>query len=87
MYNKLEDQVLIMQAPNEKPASEFTDMNSDMKQTYSEYTKMRSYMNEINTMLTHMVIQKQYYSPEKMDPPKSQDTTTVVSANKKAPPL
>ena len=62
-------------------------MKSDTNKKYSEYTKMRSDMNKIKTILTHMMIQKHNSQPENMYPPKSQDPSTVVPANKKAPLL
>ena len=62
-------------------------MKSDTNKKYSEYTKMRSDMNKIKTILTHMMIQKHNSQPENMYPPKAQDPSTVVPANKKAPLL
>ena len=76
-----------MQYLNDNVAYEFTEMMSDMNKRDSEYTKMRSDMNNIKKILTQMMSQKQNSSPDKIDSPMSQDTTTEALANKKATPL
>ena len=83
MDNKFEDQVLTMEALNEKIASEFTDMKYDTKKRYYGSTKMRYDMNNIKTMLTNMLIRKLYSFPEKMDSPKAQDPSNLVLPNNK----
>ena len=87
MYNKLKDQVLIIQALNEKIASEFIDMNSDTKKRYSEFSKMKcdindmkSVINYIRKMCTHMMSQKHHSLTYKMDPPNARDTFTSFPA-------
>ena len=87
MNNKLENQVLILQASNYKLASEFTKMNSDTKKRDYEFTYMRHDMNKIKTMITNMMSQKHNYSPYNMDKLKAQDPSTAVSSNKNIPPL
>ena len=67
IYNKLEDQVLIMQASNYKQASELTKMKSDMKKRYYESTKMRSDISYTNTTITQTMSHKQNYLPENMN--------------------
>ena len=37
----------------------------------------------INTLLTHLMVKNKNYLPYKLESPKSQDTDTVVPANKK----
>ena len=87
MDNKLEYQVLIMQALNDKLASEFNKIKYDMKKIYYDSTKMRSDMNEIKTILTQIMSQKWNPSPDNMDSSKAQDTSTELTAYKKTPPL
>ena len=87
MYNKLEDQIIIMQAMNDKLASEFTEMKSNMKNRYSESTKMRSDMKNIKTMLNRIVSKKDNYLPHNMHTPKAQDTSSMFPSNKKDSPL
>ena len=87
MGKKLEDQVLIMQASNDKIASDITQMKSHLNKRYSESTKMRSDMKQIKTIITHMISQKQHSSPYNLDSPKAQDPSTTVPANKRDTPL
>ena len=69
IYKKLEDQVLTIQALNEKVASVFTEMKSDMEGKYSGYTSMRSDMRDIKTMITHIMSQKHHSSLDNIDSP------------------
>ena len=62
-------------------------MKSDTKKKYYEFTEMKSDINEIKKIFTHMMGQKQHYSPGKMDAPKAQDTDTVEPTNEKSPRL
>ena len=70
MDNKLEDQVLIMKALNERLSSDFTKMKSDMNNIYSEYNKRSYYMNKINTIINRMMSQKHNFLLENMYSPK-----------------
>ena len=73
MDNKLEEKVLIVQASNEKLASEFTEMKSDI--------------TDIKTTFKQIIAQKHHSSPGNMDSPKAQDTETLFLYTNKAPPL
>ena len=70
MVTKLEDQVLIMKALNERLSSDFTKMKSDMNNIYSEYNKRSYYMNKINTIINRMMSQKHNFLLENMYSPK-----------------
>ena len=76
MDNNSDDQLLIMQA--------MIDTNS---QDY--YEKRFNIEADITEMIVSMIdqIKISKSSPENNDSPKAQDRTTVVLANKKAPPL
>ena len=87
MNDRLEYQVITMQYLNGKVAFESTKMDSDARKRYSGYTKMRSDMNKIKTMLTHKMIQKKNSSTDNIYSTRAQDTSTVVLANNKFPPL
>ena len=58
--NKLEDQILIIKASNEKLSSDFTNIKCDMKKIDYGYTKMSSDMNEIKKIITQMMSQKHH---------------------------
>ena len=85
--NELEDQFIIMQASDDKLASEFTKMNSDTKKRDYEFNYMRYDMNKNKTMLTNMMSHKHNYSPYNTDKPKAQDPSTAVPFNKNIPQL
>ena len=87
MDNKSDEKFFIMQDLMDKRDSDFTDMKSDMKKIDSDFTKMNSGINKIKKMSTDMTSQKHISSPVNMDSPKYQDPDTVVSTNKKYPPL
>ena len=63
----MEDQVLTMQDYNDTLASEFTKIKFDTKTNKFESTETTSDMNEIKTMLTHTMSQKNHSSQYTMD--------------------
>ena len=87
MNNKLEDQVLIIKASQEKLTSYITDMKYGINKRDSDMMKIDHDMKNIKKMFTQMVNHKHKSQAENKDSPKFQDPTTVVPANKKAPPL
>ena len=76
MDNNSDYQLLIMQATIESN-----------KQDYDE--KMKKLTTDLTGMIASMMYQIKMFksSPDKKDSPKAQDTTTVVSAKNKYPPL
>ena len=76
MYNKAGGQLLVIQ-----------DMIEDNRQYSDE--KMKSLIVDLTAMITSMMDQITFSksSPDKKDAPKDQYPTTVVTANKKSPPL
>ena len=87
MGNKLKYQVVIIQALNEKVSSEFTNMRSNMKKRDYGSTKIRSDINGIKTIFTHIMSQKHHSYRDDMDSPKSLDHSTAFPSNNKAAPL
>ena len=78
MDNKLDDQCLIMKY--------YIDTNKKytvykLKKWYYELTDINSEVTKTREILKHIMVQNQHYSPDKMDPPNSQDTETVVLAS------
>ena len=79
MDNKSDDQLLIIQ-----------DTIDSNRQYYDEKTKKQdSKLDKLTAMVENMMDQIQIlnYLPDKTNPPKSQDPTTALQANNKAPPL
>ena len=76
MDNNSDYQLLIMQATIESN-NQYSD--DKIKKLTADLTGI------IASMMDQIKISKS--SPDKKDSPKSQDTTTVVPANKKSPPL
>ena len=62
-------------------------MIEDIRKYYDE--KMNNLIEDLTEMISSMMdqIKMSKSSPDKKDSPKAQDTTTVVSASKKSPPL
>ena len=74
--NKSDNQLIITQTTIE---ADKQDSDERTKKLTSDLTEM------ITSIMDQIKISK--YSPEKRDSPKAEDPTTVVPANKKAPPL
>ena len=87
MDNKLEDQFLIIQYLNEKEFSEFTEMNSDKKKTYSETNGMKTQMTDTKALVEQVLVQDKNSYLDRMDSTRAQDTSTAVQAKNKAPIL
>ena len=87
MNNKLNEQILVMQTlayTNRQVTSKLKQYNDEIK---NKLNKHEYYLDEINTLLKQVLVKNKNSLTDKMDPPKAQDTTTVVTANKKDQPL
>ena len=76
-----------MQHLNEKLGSGFTAMTYNTNKRDSGFNDINPDMNEMKKLLKQVLVKNKNSSPYKMDSSKDQGTTTVVPANKNAPPL
>ena len=87
IYNKLDDQLHVIQASvyNNKQVTEERKKYTDVLN--KKLNKHESIFDDIKTPLKQVIVQNKTSYPDRMNPQKAQDITTVVPDNNKAPLL